>query len=169
MEHAESSTESLFELSANETYSWAKSGEPFGPQTLRSRIEPWLTALVQSEHLSLLIGSGLTHAVHGIAKGKELPGMQSIQFGIFGDEISAEAERVAEAAHRESGNFEDQVRVANELIRGLEIIASKKSDDAPEHTQISSLREGLTKALGSFTASILEGERNIALVACRKA
>ena len=30
---------------------------------LRSKIEPWLTAVFQSEHLSLLIGTGLTTAI----------------------------------------------------------------------------------------------------------
>ena len=29
----------------------------------RERIEPWLAALLQAEHLNLLIGSGLTTAV----------------------------------------------------------------------------------------------------------
>ena len=68
----------LFKLAANvEKCSWAKC-EPFGPETLRPRIEPWLTALVQSEHLSLLIGSGLTHAVHGIATCKALSGMGTV-------------------------------------------------------------------------------------------
>ena len=47
--------------------SWLKSGETLGPAKLLQRIEPWLTALFQSEHLALLVGSGLPHAVHRIA------------------------------------------------------------------------------------------------------
>ena len=35
--------------------SWVKKEDAFGPEQLRKRIEPWLTALVQSEYLSLLI------------------------------------------------------------------------------------------------------------------
>ena len=35
--------------------------QSFGLEKLRSGIDPWLTARVQSEHLSLLIGSGLPH------------------------------------------------------------------------------------------------------------
>ncbi len=165
MKHDSSSADphESFQLSADAKCSWAKPDKPLSPQKLRSRIEPWLTALVQSEHLSLLIGSGLTHAVHGIAKGKELPGMQSIQFGIFDDEISAEAERVAEAAQRESGNFEDQVRVANELLRGLEVIPPPDiAGGTSGHAQVSSLREGLTRVIQSFTTSLLEGEHNLA-------
>lgn len=33
----------------------------------RSRIEPWLTSLFQSEHLSLLCGSGITNAISVLA------------------------------------------------------------------------------------------------------
>lgn len=40
------------------------------PSDLRVGIEPWLTSLFQSEHLSLLVGSGLTTAAHVIATGK---------------------------------------------------------------------------------------------------
>ncbi len=35
----------------------------------RTRIEPWLTSLFQSEHLSLLCGSGITNAVSFLAGG----------------------------------------------------------------------------------------------------
>ena len=38
------------------------------PESLRKEIEPWLTALFQSEHLSLLMGTGITSAVHLMAK-----------------------------------------------------------------------------------------------------
>ena len=161
MGRAESSSTPLFKLSVDETCSWAESDETFGPAKLRPRIEPWLTSLVQSEHLSLLIGSGLTHAVHGIATGKKLSGMRIIKFGIYDDEISAEAKRVAKAAGRETGNFEDQIRVANELLRGLEITPPKNPDGTPDHAQVSSLRDGLTNAIKAFTASILEGEQNL--------
>lgn len=39
-------------LADGRTSSWVKAGETVGPDTLRPRIEPWLTALCQSEHLS---------------------------------------------------------------------------------------------------------------------
>jgi hypothetical protein len=48
-----------FKLSNGSEASWAGKGR-FGHKELRSRIEPWLTSLFQSEHLSLLAGSGLT-------------------------------------------------------------------------------------------------------------
>ena len=150
-----------FKLSGEVTCSWAKAEEVFGPEKLRPRVEPWLTALVQSEHLSLLVGSGLTQAVQGLATREALPGMGAIPLDVLHEEIAAEAKRAAEVAGRDSGNFEDQIRAANELLRGLEILALTKAGDAPEHEQVKTLRKGLTDALGGFAVSILEGERRL--------
>ncbi len=167
IDRTESAAEPSFNVATNTPCSWA-GDKSFGPERLRPRIEPWLTALVQSEHLSLLIGSGLTHAVHSIAGGKTLPGMQSLPFTIFDNEISKGAKQVAKAVGRESGNLEDQIRVANELLRGLEIIASTKIETATEHTKVSELRRELTNALEAFAASILEGEHSFALSPTKK-
>jgi hypothetical protein len=150
-----------FKLSEGSTCSWATKDEPFGTKELRSRIEPWLTALVQSEHLSLLVGSGLTHAVHGLATTRTLPGMNPIAFKSLNKEIAEEAKRMARASGRERGNFEDQIRVATELLRGLEIVASANSEDAATGNQVSALRSDLTTALQSFASAILEGERGL--------
>jgi len=64
-----------FKLLDGSDCSWLKKEDIFGPEKLRPRIEPWLTALFQSEHLSLLVGSGLWHAIYHIATGATLPGM----------------------------------------------------------------------------------------------
>ena len=154
--------EKVFRLSAGAQCSWPNQGRPFEVETLRSRIEPWLTALVQSEHFSLLVGSGLTHAIHGMATGKALQGMGAIKFGIFDDEISKEARRIAKSAGRQDGNFEDQIRVANELLRGLEILPYENPDGTPDDSQSSTLRNGLTSVLKSFAESILQGEHELA-------
>ncbi len=140
---------------------WAPDSDLFGPETLRPRIEPWLTALVQSDHLSLLTGSGLTHAVHRMATCGSPRGMEPIGLDIFNDEIEVESRRFAKAANRQSGNFEDEFRAASELLRGLEILISTKQDDAPKQQMVQALRSGLTNALGSFAGSVLEGERNL--------
>ncbi len=144
-----------FKIPEDETCSWADSEIQIDTPKLRSRIEPWLTALFQSEHLSLLVGSGLTHGIHSIATNEAPPGMQTTQFGIFDDEISAEVRKSAEESGRTNGNFEDQVRVANELLRGLEIVDE-------QNERVIKLREGLAEAVRKFATSILEGERNLA-------
>jgi hypothetical protein len=84
-----------FKLAEGVSCSWTKGGEEFVPEKLRERIEPWLTALCQSEHLSLLVGTGLTHAVHRLATDKSLPGMNCVHFKTLGGEITAEVKRTA--------------------------------------------------------------------------
>lgn len=65
-----SEEEISFKLSKeNTTCFWIKKDDIVTPDKLRSRIEPWLTALFQSEHFSLLVGSGLTHAIYRMSTG----------------------------------------------------------------------------------------------------
>ncbi|PNG84295.1 hypothetical protein [Pseudomonas putida] len=100
-------------LQAGLEASWL-SGDTFGHKELRSRIEPWLTSLFQSEHLSLLAGSGLTHAVHYLAAGKGAAGMGALTLSNHQTEINQAAEKAAESAGRKKGNLEDQLRVADD-------------------------------------------------------
>ena len=118
--------EELFQKIEGSTCSWLTSNEKFGPKKLRPRIEPWLTALFQSEHLSLLLGSGLSHAIYQMATDSKLPGMNIAKFSQYEDAINAAAKKSANETGREEGNIEDQIRVANELFRGLEIINEKE-------------------------------------------
>lgn len=163
MDQAESPKGPAFEFPQEVVCPWSKNDGQITSATLRSRIEPWLTALFQSEHLSLLTGSGLTHAIYGIANCDKLPGMQTTTFGVFDDEILSEACKHANAVGRKYGNFEDQIGVANELLRGLEIIPPPDIEGGLSgHEQVLSLRKGLHQVIASFTASILEGERRLA-------
>lgn len=122
---------------------------------LRQRIEPWLTSLFQSEHLSLLVGSGLTHAVHHLATMKCAAGMSALTLSSYKAEINQAAEKASESAGRKKGNLEDQLRVANELLRGLEILQKKDEADA--------LREELQAGVLALTKSILASEASIAI------
>lgn len=160
LKYAEGTTDDQpkFKLLEKSDCSWAKQNEVIGPDKLRPRIEPWLTALCQSEHMSLLLGSGLTHAVHHHATGKPLSGMGLADFGVDNAYIAAEVKRSAEASGREHGNFEDQIRVANELLRGLEIFGLS---DKPSKERADTLRTKLAETLKSFAESILCGEKGI--------
>ncbi|MGN6520715.1 MAG: SIR2 family protein [Dokdonella sp.] len=142
-----------FELREGSEASWINAGETFGHKELRERIEPWLTSLFQSEHLSLLAGSGLTHAVHYLAVGKPATGMGEVSLATHKDKVKAAAEKAAKEAGRQQGNFEDQLRVANELMRGLEILEDSKADI---------LRKELGKVMQGFAESILKSEAGIA-------
>jgi hypothetical protein len=102
---------------------WAKAGDEITPDILRSRIEPWLTALFQSEHLNLLVGAGLSTAVQQSATGQMPQGMGWIEdLKVFKLEIDAYVYETSKAAGRNKGNIEDQIRSINELIKGLEIL-----------------------------------------------
>lgn len=151
-----------FTLRDGSTCSWAKQGEFFGTDSLRPRIEPWLTALFQSEHLSVLIGSGATHALHKMATGNRLPGMTPPSMPIYEQEIAAEVKRTSEASGRGTdGNIEDRIRVANELIRGLRIMASVTPHDSEQRQQVQRISDSLEQVLKDFAASILAGEQGL--------
>lgn len=142
-----------FKLQPGSEASWL-SDDTFGHKELRNRIEPWLTSLFQSEHLSLLAGSGLTHAVHCLAAGKGAAGMGTLTLSHYQAEIADAAKNAAEVAGREQGNLEDQLRVANELLRGLEILQKGKDAEA--------LRGELQTGMQAFAESILASETGIA-------
>lgn len=144
-----------YKLCEGSEASWATSDREFGIKELRSRVEPWLTSLFQSEHLSLLAGSGLTHAVHCLAADKGAASMGVIALSSYQTEINAAAESSAENSGREKGNLEDQLRVANELLRGLQILG--KTEEAQ------TLRDELACAMKAFSQSILQGEASIAM------
>jgi len=148
-----------FTLAEGSTSTWLKPDETtFGPDKLRQRIEPWLTALCQSEHLSLLLGSGLSHAIHLLGTGKQLPGMGAGDFGVENDLINAEAKRSAEVSGRGEGNIEDQIRAANELIRGLEILSYS---DKKIKARADGLQKKLAVVFAGFAESILLGEKGL--------
>lgn len=149
--------EGKFKLCEGAEASWATKDQTFGLKELRSRVEPWLTALFQSEHLSLLAGSGLTHAVHYLAAGKAAAGMSAVMLSSYQAEIKKAAEDAAEKAGREKGNLEDQLRAANELLRGLEILG--------QSAEAETLRTELTNTLKEFAKSILQSETGIATAA----
>ncbi|MGB2058425.1 MAG: SIR2 family protein [Alcanivorax sp.] len=142
-----------FKIQSAAQVSWLKSDE-FDQKELRNRIEPWLTSLFQSEHLSFLAGSGLTHAVHYLAAGKGAAGMGALTLSNYQAEIDKAAENAAEAAGRKKGNLEDQLRVANELLRGLEVLQ--------KNTEAAALSTELQTGMQDFAQSILCSEAGIA-------
>lgn len=83
--------------------------------------------------------------------------MGEVTLTSYKDEIEKAAKDAAKNAGREEGNLEDQLRAANELLRGLEILG--KSAEAE------TLRTELTATLEAFAKSILESEAGIATAA----
>ena len=133
---------------------WCPDDKKVTNSVLRSRIEPWLTALFQSEHLSLLCGSGISNAISFLANGKLGASMAGVSFDRFDPFINDAADESAKASGREKRNIEDQIRIANDLLRGFKIL--KNAGEAAV------LEKKLNDVITSFAKSILSGEENIA-------
>lgn len=117
-------------------------------QDLRRRVEPWLTALFQSEHLSLLVGTGLTTAAC-VKAGGDPRAMGDVTFDHYGDKISNAAKDAANRLGRGTANFEDTIRVANELLRGMRIQGTGKAADRLEAEINDKLSVLVTDLLGN--------------------
>ncbi|ADD01968.1 conserved hypothetical protein [Thermoanaerobacter italicus Ab9] len=137
--------------------SWIKKGGKFGEEKLKERIVPWLSNLFKAEHLSLLIGNGLTKAVCSIAK-SEIPSWQDIKFDKINKEIEEKIEKEAKKSAvklgRGEANLEDRIRVVNELIRGMEIYYGS------DNNELKILRNSLAEVLLKFAELILNTEMN---------
>lgn len=129
----------------------------FSELVLRSRVEPWLSSLFQSEHLSLLLGSGLSTAIQIEATGNANNGMDELDLSKtkYRDKIKTFATESAKKTGREISNIEDEIRIANELLRGLKI-SGLEEDDTKK------LEEVINKNLQDFTENISTIENTIA-------
>ena len=130
--------------------------ENINSQDLRKKIEPWLTAVFQSEHLSLLLGTGLTASLCYMIPEKERSATQTMNRLSFSTDFSyigKYADKSSEALERGKANIEDDIRVANELLKGLQIQDEK--DEAEK------LKTELNTMLSDFASNVLQNERNV--------
>ena len=81
--------------------------------------------------------------------------MGATTFTKYKNEIKEAAEASAKVCGRGAGNIEDQIRTANDLLRGLKIL--KKDDEATE------LETELNLIISDFAKSILKSENEIAM------
>ena len=135
------------------SYEYCSESPPESPEKLRKKIEPWLSAVFQSEQLSLLLGSGFTMGVANAAGAKASDMAPPVFDDVFAGLIEDAAKKSAEKSERGKPNFEDYIRVANDLLKGYEILKDKNEDD---------LRTAINKKIKDFLDSILETEQSIA-------
>lgn len=131
---------------------------------LHKEIEPWLTALFQSEHLSLLAGAGLTTAVHYHVTGNAPGGFACRDYAAFSAQIKAEAKRSAEAMGRGEANPEDQLRSALRIADGLRILIEGDAQEEPWKslaTQLATLDTEIKTAIETLISGILQSEQGI--------
>lgn len=125
--------------------------ESLDPKGLRGSIEPWLTAVFQSEHLSLLLGTGITTAI--VKKtGTEPQAMQRVDFTTCKERISQYASDKAKDMNRGDANFEDDLRTAIELYKGLEILGDKR---------ITKLKEEINEYFRTLIINLLANESTV--------
>jgi len=118
-------------------------------EELKKDVEPWLSAIFQSEHLSVLIGSGLTSSVSFLAGVKPQEMWRLNLESEFAENIKNKADETASRMNRGEANIEDDIRITLELINGLNIIDDKKA---------AILNTELNKQLTIFINSILSTE-----------
>jgi hypothetical protein len=94
---------------------------PPDPRDARKQIEPWLSAVFQSEHLNVLIGNGLTTAVAYAAGVPPVPmAFQLPEPALqFTNEVMEDATASSRRLGREQPNIEDFIRVVNQALPGL--------------------------------------------------
>ncbi|MDE0521025.1 MAG: SIR2 family protein [Boseongicola sp.] len=120
---------------------------------LRKRIEPWLSAVFQAEHLSLLVGNGFTTGVANCAGGTAVSMMGS---GFGGcpneDKVEAHAVKIAKEMGRGDANVEDRISAALSLLSGLKILA---------HSDVGLWESAIDTVLYDFIKDVLETEKAI--------
>ena len=118
---------------------------PGDPDSVRQRVEPWLSSVLQSDHLSLLLGSGFSSSISHISGAKPVT-MAPIKLdGDLGDKIIAHATVSAKAMGRGAANVEDQLRSALAVLAGLQVLES--ADAAKLETALETYLTGFLKAL----------------------
>lgn len=125
---------------------------PPDPNDVRADVEAWLGALLQSEHISLLVGNGLTTGIANCA-GASAATLGATDFDCtLSAEVDAAAGRVAARIGRAEPNIEDQLRAALQLIGGLDVLGDTRADE---------WRKGVNGALTALAEAVLEAERGI--------
>lgn len=149
-------------------YTWSKDAPPDNPDIHRKHVEPWLAALLQAEHLNLLIGSGLTLAIANEVNASA-PNMRERHLtGQMANAVAKAAKESAKRCGRGEPNIEDQIRAALELIGGLRILAEIEEDDVQDFhlaegaaKLLKEWEELLDKIMRDFLIQVLTTERQI--------
>lgn len=135
-------------------------GERLGPGEAlpdRERVQAFLAAVLQSEHLNVLVGSGLTT---GLAKAAEADAVDMSSRVCTGDDdldgkIEAAAEQSAKQMGRGSANVEDRLRVAIAIRDGLELAGEARAQDVA--SAVEETLDVLCRGITSCEAGILHG------------
>ena len=122
----------------------------------REDVEPYLAALLQAEHLNLLVGSGLTTALATLAEFDGGADMNA-ELEIADIECAKAIHKAAKTSARQTGrgtpNIEDRLRIAIAAAEGLRILG----DDRAE-----SVQRGVDSALSHLRREVSKTETALA-------
>lgn len=154
------SAEGKFKFADDKHITWTKKKE-IDDLDIRSRVEPWLTALFQSEHLSLLIGAGLTYAVRDLSvkENNETISFPIPEFSDYQAEIKKSAGVSEENEGANTAQIERQLNVANELLIGLKHLYGDGNDEIKG--KIENLQNEISEYIKKFSEAILGLENDI--------
>lgn len=114
-------------------------------------IEPWLSSLLQSEHLALLVGNGLTRAVASALE-VDAASMSEVEFeGRNAEKVNEFAKRTAETCGRGEPNIEDQLRAAQTLIEGYRVVYEENEE--PLKQWLEEYQDALTQLMRDVLAT----------------
>lgn len=122
--------------------------EEISSDDLKKEVEPWLSAIFQSEHLSVLIGSGLTSSVSFLAGVKPQEMWRLDLKSELAGKVKEKADKSAIEMKRGEANIEDDIRITLELINGLNII-----DDPRAEILATELNDKLKLFIGSILST----------------
>ena len=118
----------------------------------RDSVEPFLAALLQVEHLNLLVGAGLTSALASRV-GFEGPAVMDARLSMDDDSLARAIEDAAKESAKLSGrgkpNVEDRLRVAIEAVEGLHHLKDGRAR---------SIRRAVDAAIGTLRDAIWQTE-----------
>jgi hypothetical protein len=126
--------------------------DPPDSDEMSSDVQAWLAAIVQSEHLGLLLGNGFTRAVAGLA-GDAGPSMSRGEWqSELGRTVQRGALETAQRMGRGNPNLEDELRVALALESALGLL---------EDTRVNALQEDIEGVMGNLVSQVLQAEQRI--------
>lgn len=148
------------------SYEWPDKGqvETPDPGDVRPKVEPWLAALLQAEHVCLLVGNGLTTAV-AAAAGVSAARMEGASWGSeYANAVHRVSKTTAAAAGRGDANIEDEVRAVRDLIGGLKVLAANEPGDDftnKANTLLAAWTTDLKAQMKTLLESVLATEKGI--------
>lgn len=140
------------------------------PVPKRDRVEPYLAALLQTEHLNLLVGSGLTTGLAQLDEvegGADMSAELPIDDPALKDRLEAQARASATASGRgDTPNVEDRLRVAIATEEGLRHVGDDRAQmiETAIRDALETLRTSVADSEAAIAAkanSVIEGEMTL--------